>query len=620
VYDVGQIDRIHFLTMAFIPGRPLAETVRADQPFPVPAAATLVRKLALALHEAHARGVIHRDLKPANVMIDPHGEPILMDFGLARRANSTDEKLTHDGMVMGTPAYMSPEQVSGDAAAMGPGCDIYSLGVILYELLVGRVPFHGSLGTVMSRILNNPPEPPTHLRAGLDPALEAICLKAMAKRIEDRYVSMSDFAAALAGYLEKQAAVATVPVPGAASAAPPALDAKTTLLPPRETPVRRPRRGLWVSVTGFVAAVVLGAIFFGSRSKNEPHPGAALSPAPPDAPKLLPLEVLFNGKDLTGWVVDPPNAPGWTAEGQAIANSEKGRSWLLSARQFTDFVLTFEFQLSKGCNSGVAVRAIQGEKKGTYVFPLEIQIVDDTDPRYKSEPTGAIWWAPADLVKPDAPAKLKPLGEWNAATVELRGQSLSFSVNGAVVTKQDFDQLLKKGASHPGLKPRAGSIAFQQHTSIVRFRNIQAQDITPPPSLSKPLAVGKHKKGFACEVTDLAYTSDGFLKLNFRYRNEVPRGRQVLLEIGGASYVLKGIYYIESSTRTKGKVARVGNTALVQELDDFTNYVFGGTRPNEIHHFWIKLEPPPPEAKKITLYIKDVEPIEDVPLPPSPKK
>ncbi len=110
VYDVGEVGGVPYLAMAFVEGKALSEVLRGGKPVPARRAAALVRKLALALQEAHARGVVHRDLKPANVMIDRRGEPVIMDFGLARLTSPGETRLTQDGSVLGTPAYMAPSR------------------------------------------------------------------------------------------------------------------------------------------------------------------------------------------------------------------------------------------------------------------------------------------------------------------------------------------------------------------------------------------------------------------------------------------------------------------------------------------------------------------------------
>jgi serine/threonine protein kinase len=211
VYDVGDIDGVPYLTMAFIDGRPLSELIRVGRHLPERQAAEIVQQIAVAMQEAHHRGVIHRDLKPANIHINQQGQPIVMDFGVARWMNHEGEQLTLSGRLVGTPEYMAPEQANGDPTAATPTSDIYSLGVILYRLLTGRLPFEGPMLKVLSKLVKEEPLPPGAYRHGLDPRLETICRIAMARRVEDRYASMGQFFQALEEYLRDESLRPTPP-------------------------------------------------------------------------------------------------------------------------------------------------------------------------------------------------------------------------------------------------------------------------------------------------------------------------------------------------------------------------------------------------------------------------
>ena len=202
IFEIGEVEGQPFIAMAFINGLPLSAIINPEKPLTEKQAANIVRKVALGLAAAHHKNVIHRDLKPDNIMIDRQSkEPVVMDFGLARRDESNDEQLTQEGQIMGTPVYMPPEQARGEVDMIGFHSDIYSLGVILYELLTCRRPFKGKIGEVLAAIVRDEPAAPSKFRPTLDSTLESICLKAMAKQPHDRYQSMEEFAQALAEFI-----------------------------------------------------------------------------------------------------------------------------------------------------------------------------------------------------------------------------------------------------------------------------------------------------------------------------------------------------------------------------------------------------------------------------------
>jgi TolB-like protein/Flp pilus assembly protein TadD/predicted Ser/Thr protein kinase len=211
IYDAGEADGVLFLAMAYLEGEPLSAVLRRQGALPLATAIELVHTLALAMHEAHAKGVVHRDLKPGNVMIDAAGRPVILDFGLALRDCGGDVRLTHSGAALGTPAYMPPEQLDGDLDAMGPRSDVYSLGVILFELLTGRLPFAGTFTELVAQVAKEPPPSVDLLRPEAGAALDAVCRRALAKRPADRYGSMQAFAAALAAKPVAKPAAAPAP-------------------------------------------------------------------------------------------------------------------------------------------------------------------------------------------------------------------------------------------------------------------------------------------------------------------------------------------------------------------------------------------------------------------------
>jgi serine/threonine protein kinase len=205
IYDVGKVGDVHYLSMAFIDGVPLAKVMAERRLKTVGEIIAIVSKVARGLQKAHDLGIIHRDLKPDNIMIDPDGDPIVLDFGLARRVNE-EVQVTMSGVLIGTPAFMSPEQVDGDPAKIGPATDIYSLGIVFYHLLTGQLPFKGSLTSILNQIGTKLPVKPSAINVdiGEDSPLEQVCLKMVAKLPGDRFPNMAEVASALEALIGKE--------------------------------------------------------------------------------------------------------------------------------------------------------------------------------------------------------------------------------------------------------------------------------------------------------------------------------------------------------------------------------------------------------------------------------
>ncbi|RMG06523.1 MAG: serine/threonine protein kinase [Planctomycetota bacterium] len=193
IHRAGEHRGMPFAVYDLIEGRDLAARLKAEGPLPLDEALRLTEEVARTVAHCHRQGVLHRDLKPANILLRDDGVPFLTDFGLALETTS-EERLTKTGEVLGTPAYMAPEQAEGDKEAMGTRTDVYALGAILYALTTGRPPFEGDALHVLRKVLLNPPPPVQQHVPGLPAALDAVCRKAMAKDPASRYPTAEAFA------------------------------------------------------------------------------------------------------------------------------------------------------------------------------------------------------------------------------------------------------------------------------------------------------------------------------------------------------------------------------------------------------------------------------------------
>jgi hypothetical protein len=197
IFDVGEHDGAAFVVMAYVEGMSLEQVLAQRGPFDdLREAVALVAQVLDALAAVHAQGIVHRDVKPGNILLDAAGRCILADFGLAR-PEELGAGLTSEGVVIGTPAYMAPEQAAGRPDQIGPWTDLYAVGVVLFQLLTGRLPFEGGMAAVLGAVVRDEPPSPRTFRPDVPADLEAVILRALRKDPRARFVDARDFRAAL---------------------------------------------------------------------------------------------------------------------------------------------------------------------------------------------------------------------------------------------------------------------------------------------------------------------------------------------------------------------------------------------------------------------------------------
>jgi eukaryotic-like serine/threonine-protein kinase len=271
VFDRGEHEGTYYIAMEFLEGRTLKDIIAAEAPLPQERVIDLGLQILQAAGFAHRHGVIHRDFKPHNVIVDELGHAKVTDFGIARAGAS---EMTETGSIMGTAQYLSPEQAQGHAVTATS--DIYSIGVMLYEMLAGRLPFEGdSAVAVALKHLSEPPPPISHWRPDVHPALEAVVMAALAKDPAHRWQSAEDLAAGLEGARiqmeagpnggQDTAAFAPIAMPVAGDTAPTQLAPETgpvaAPVATADTQAERERRWPWYAI-GLLALALLGVLLY----------------------------------------------------------------------------------------------------------------------------------------------------------------------------------------------------------------------------------------------------------------------------------------------------------------------------------------------------------------------
>lgn len=264
LFDFGADGSTYYIVMEFIDGKPLADIIKQEGPLMPERAAEIGADVARALERAHASQLVHRDIKPSNIMLNSSGQTKVTDFGIARAlSGETEQTVTQTGMVIGTAAYLSPEQAQG--APVDQRSDIYSLGCVLYEMLGGRPPFSGDTPlSVAYRHVKEDPQPPSRVNPDVPDALDAIVMKALAKNPANRYQSATELREDLERFLAGQRVHATPLLPAEPTRT--QVMSETTAMPP---PTQKSRTGWWILAILLLLALPALAWFLLTSGGND---------------------------------------------------------------------------------------------------------------------------------------------------------------------------------------------------------------------------------------------------------------------------------------------------------------------------------------------------------------
>ena len=466
IYDVGQEGATHYIAAEYLEGATLSQAIAAQRgPLPLPRIVNIINQLASALDFAHARGLVHRDIKPSNAFVGADDHVTLMDFGIAK-ALQGGAQMTRTGTMVGTPEYMSPEQAEG--RQIDRRSDIYSLGVMLYQLLTGRVPFQAETPTaVLLAHVMQMPQPPTQLNPSIPPAVEAVVMRSLAKRSEDRFPTAGELAQALARAASGAPASAYLPltvVPGRPTP-PPASQPGYALRTPTPPPMPpQPKSGggvnwlLWgglglgavafLCVAGFVILFVIGS----SGGNPTPVPtevtlvtqtplSTEVVPTPADA---VLFEDDFQSQQVSedkGWVFEPGENVDttWSAGRMNIAIKRKnwlGLNW--PDGDYDDFGVEIEAQPTTSAYTeyGIAFRVTgPSDARSYYIFGVT------TNGKYYLQKKLEGAWADTDPVSATSSQTIKPGQTKNVLRVLARGDQISLYINGSLVNTATDDAI-----------------------------------------------------------------------------------------------------------------------------------------------------------------------------------
>jgi hypothetical protein len=494
IYQVGEDRGVPFLAMEFLDGQSLEDRLRDQGRLPTAEVVRIGREVAEGLAAAHEKGLIHRDIKPANVWLEGKRDRVkILDFGLARAAAGDGAKLTQTGAILGTPAYMAPEQARGEE--VDGRADLFSLGCVLYRMIGGRPAFTGKdpISTLVAVATEDPPLL-ADLAPRVPPALARLVTRLLAKSPAERPASAQEVAEELEE-LEK---------------APPTVQAPTLVTPVKQRreagarPRRAPARRSWVPFALMAAAVLLvgGGIFAvaqiiirikvkdGEETKIVAPKGsevtvekggkviARVGPGP-----AAPPTTFFNGKDLTGWEGLPEY---WSVKDGALVGSApaglKFNTFLCSKKKYRDFELSFQVRL-KGdkANSGVQVRSNLLERTRFTVQGPQADMGDG----YWGALYGERFGGMMKEAPPEAEKAVKA-AEFNDYFIRCVGKHVTIKVNGVTSVDDDFARM-----------PDEGIIGWQLHAGPalkVTFRNIVFKDLSA--DVWVPLFNGKDLGGW----------------------------------------------------------------------------------------------------------------------------